>query len=288
MSKAEPSQCFICGGGNEYTTEEHHAVPRRLNGSDQPENLYWLCGTCHNAVEEIYDDEFYQRLGIAVDEVENDAFVESELGTKVNPAESMSREIPIESDHTSSEWWGVHLTVTELENGEWPHTGFDRRVEQRLHTYLSESSDEIIAEYNNRKGEYVRPQELFKRLGGEVPPFVDPDGVPEVNFTHIPENERKIPRIYVTNTKKSCVDYDHPESGDPPELAQDSDRAMGMYERPKPYYRLHCNYCHTVFSQDEHADMARHLRLHHGVEDPYEHSDTAFGDGRNPFAEGSD
>jgi hypothetical protein len=44
--------------------QEHHAVPRRFGGSDDDVNLVTLCANCHEAVEKIYDEGFYKRLGI--------------------------------------------------------------------------------------------------------------------------------------------------------------------------------------------------------------------------------
>jgi hypothetical protein len=43
--------------------------------------------------------------------------------------------------------------------------------------------------------------------------------------------------------------------------------------------RLHCSYCRTVFSSNEEAGMASHLRVRHGVEDPYERPEMMKRDG---------
>ncbi|NEU56741.1 HNH endonuclease [Halorussus sp. MSC15.2] len=42
--------------------EEHHILPRRYDGSDEPENLVTLCSNCHTAIEKIYGDDFFDRL----------------------------------------------------------------------------------------------------------------------------------------------------------------------------------------------------------------------------------
>lgn len=59
------SKCFICGDERENSLEEHHIVPRRFGGSDRDENLVTLCASCHSAIEKIYDDSFYERLGVS-------------------------------------------------------------------------------------------------------------------------------------------------------------------------------------------------------------------------------
>lgn len=56
-------QCFICGEDNPNVLQDHHILPRRHGGGDSDENLVTLCANCHAAVEQIYDDEFYERAG---------------------------------------------------------------------------------------------------------------------------------------------------------------------------------------------------------------------------------
>jgi len=65
-------RCFICGEDNSNVLQKHHIVPRRYGGGDSAENLVTLCANCHVAVERIYDDDFYQRIGFSKDNIEND------------------------------------------------------------------------------------------------------------------------------------------------------------------------------------------------------------------------
>lgn len=58
------TKCFICGDSRENSLEEHHIVPRRFGGGDLDDNLVTLCASCHSALEKIYDDSFYKRLGV--------------------------------------------------------------------------------------------------------------------------------------------------------------------------------------------------------------------------------
>ena len=80
--------CYICGEDNPNVLQTHHILPRRYGGGDGPDNLVRLCANCHQAVESLYDEGFFDRL---ISEVEDwplsgegvesavSAFVEDEL-----------------------------------------------------------------------------------------------------------------------------------------------------------------------------------------------------------------
>lgn len=57
-------ECRICGAEERSRLQDHRVVPRRYGGRDRPENLVTLCRRCRDAVESIYDERFYQRLGL--------------------------------------------------------------------------------------------------------------------------------------------------------------------------------------------------------------------------------
>lgn len=61
-------RCYFCS--SEGPIETHHIVPRRYNGSDKDVNLVDLCPTCHERLEALYDDRFYEALGVEKPEVE--------------------------------------------------------------------------------------------------------------------------------------------------------------------------------------------------------------------------
>ena len=43
--------CYICGVVlDDWQIENHHIIPRSMNGSDRESNLVCLCGSCHNLV----------------------------------------------------------------------------------------------------------------------------------------------------------------------------------------------------------------------------------------------
>jgi len=185
--------CYFCDVTNPAAVEEHHIVPQRMNGSDEAENLVDLCGSCHNKIEDLYDERFYARLGVDPDDgVERPEYSD---GHKLPPKATEDRLIPPESDHV--------------------------RVERLWHG-LKPGPKYYEGSYNpNLSGTTIPPNQVAESSSG-------------VN-------------------QNGGVDY-------------------------PDYYRLHCGYCHTVFSQYEHSDMARHLRVHHGVENPYESQDTTFAD----------
>jgi hypothetical protein len=61
----QTEKCFICGDARENSLETHHLVPKRYGGTDTQENLVDLCASCHAAIEKLYDDGFYERLGVS-------------------------------------------------------------------------------------------------------------------------------------------------------------------------------------------------------------------------------
>lgn len=70
-------------------------MPRRYGGSDKPENLVHLCGSCHNAIESLYDDGFYERLARAFEQRDWD--VDDELsGERVSIEEAIDREVAVD------------------------------------------------------------------------------------------------------------------------------------------------------------------------------------------------
>jgi len=54
--------CFICGERNQNILQEHHIIPRRFGGEDQEGNTVTLCANCHEAIEKIYDNKFFEKL----------------------------------------------------------------------------------------------------------------------------------------------------------------------------------------------------------------------------------
>jgi phage/plasmid-associated DNA primase len=42
--------------------QQHHIIPRFLDGPDSEENTTTLCANCHQAVEQMYDQKFYQDI----------------------------------------------------------------------------------------------------------------------------------------------------------------------------------------------------------------------------------
>lgn len=66
-------RCFICGDANEAVLVTHRVVPLKYGGDDSEENRVTLCANCHRAVNQIYDDEAFRRLGASADGRGDDA-----------------------------------------------------------------------------------------------------------------------------------------------------------------------------------------------------------------------
>jgi len=176
-------QCYFCQVSEPSALEEHHLVPQRHNGSDEPENLVMLCGSCHNKIESLYDDEFYERVSAPGQEIAAEGTAHT--GRSVDPSESKDRMLPPDSPHV--------------------------QVESLIYFPSMDTPSR-----NYYQGEPVVTQAKGARFGGGG-------------------SQRQ--------------DYDD-------------------------NYRLHCSYCHTVFTKHQHSDAARHLRVRHGIENPYEQTDT--------------
>lgn len=194
--------CYFCGESNQNALEIHHLVPQRFGGSDEAENTVLLCGACHDKIERLYNDQFYERLDAAVDDVSFSG-PDYASGHSIQAEQSLDRLIPPRSEHIRVERIG----------------GLD----EPSRNYHSQATRQINMNRN-----------------GNTPI--------EENASEISEQERGTQPI---GDRYKIVDYpDH--------------------------YRLHCSYCHTVFSQNQHSDMARHLRIRHGIDDPYEVRDSQF------------
>lgn len=60
--KADTDRCYFCP--KQTGIEVHHIVPQRFNGSDNRINLVAICDRCHEKLERLYGERFYQKLGI--------------------------------------------------------------------------------------------------------------------------------------------------------------------------------------------------------------------------------
>jgi len=56
------SGCYFCESTKNI--EEHHIVPQRFDGSDEPTNIVDLCHSCHWKLERLYNKEFWEVIGI--------------------------------------------------------------------------------------------------------------------------------------------------------------------------------------------------------------------------------
>jgi uncharacterized protein (DUF983 family) len=62
-------RCVFCGEDNQSVLHQHHIIPRRFNGGEK-DNLLTLCANCHELIEKIYDNEFFQEVAKQFDQCE--------------------------------------------------------------------------------------------------------------------------------------------------------------------------------------------------------------------------
>jgi 5-methylcytosine-specific restriction endonuclease McrA len=63
----EGSKCYFCSESESSCLEEHHIIPRSMNGHNSSNNLVVLCASCHRKIEDLYDPV---KLNTIVEEIE--------------------------------------------------------------------------------------------------------------------------------------------------------------------------------------------------------------------------
>lgn len=117
MSQDSDRTCFICGHDTSAVIQEHHIAPRRYGGSDADENLVDLCPNCHDSVERIYNDAFFERLGVqkTTDESDSDIHVcmwEDCTSTDTQPLQNDDLTVWVCDAHKQCQWWkNVYKTI---------------------------------------------------------------------------------------------------------------------------------------------------------------------------------
>lgn len=245
-------ECFICGDHRPNSLEEHHIVPRRYNGSDEPENLVQLCSSCHSAIEKIYDESFYERLGAKSVEHSANEEIDPE-GTKLEPHKTKDRKFPAGSVHISKENFSLNIAFSQ---------------------FMYHPSQELISDY------YPESDLLIKRLEKSADEIISWfKNNKDTAYTVPPDDLRRTPMVRIVDTH-DIHEFDSPVtskgniSDSPGDFSPQGQRnyapdlsTNGLLTND--FQRLHCGYCHTVYSGNEHADLASHLRIKHRVEDPY-------------------
>lgn len=155
--------CEVCGQSNPTTIETHHVVPRRYGGSDAPENLVKLCGSCHNAIERIYDERFYQRLETsqpARDEIGDVDRLGQTIGSRHSPDRTfpdnpvhISRSViepheAIELDIVNEETLASAGIITPLTDDEWEDGVREFAEEEDVEYDVEEVIEEGIDAYH--------------------------------------------------------------------------------------------------------------------------------------------
>lgn len=241
MSKE--TECFICGTHRPNSIESHHVVPRRYGGSDAPENLVNLCSSCHSAIEKLYDDSFYDRLGVG--EMEKDMGRNIDLtGTTIPSRETKDRTYPESPVHVRREDFGLEISFTQF---------YLHPTEKLIPDYFPESNLLIQKLEDTDVNTLIKRTKEWETLGKKAKSIE----------TVFPEDIRLTPPIRIVKSNPTLNTY-----------RTDKNTITGSW-----FSRFHCGYCHTVYSQYEQADLAAHLRVQHRVENPYESEE---GDSLNP------
>ena len=65
FSKAKGAQrCAFCQETQQYALELHHIIPQRYGGPDEARNLVTVCSNCHKVLEALYNNQFFQAMGV--------------------------------------------------------------------------------------------------------------------------------------------------------------------------------------------------------------------------------
>jgi hypothetical protein len=57
-----PANCYFCESTDDI--EEHHILPQRFDGRDQPTNVVDVCHDCHWKLERLYNKDFWEAIGV--------------------------------------------------------------------------------------------------------------------------------------------------------------------------------------------------------------------------------
>lgn len=77
---SSPDTCTICGVTDPRVIEQHHPFPRRHlpTGFHDAFPLAILCSNCHNRIERLYDDYFFEQIGVNTGIEKQDTDTDSE------------------------------------------------------------------------------------------------------------------------------------------------------------------------------------------------------------------
>lgn len=252
-------QCFICGYHNPHGLHEHHIVPQAHGGSDEPENTVFLCGSCHQALHKLYDTNALERLIDNHTSGKVDEFSEP-VGVELPDEQSVDRELPQDSRHLT--WEDFCLTISLS------------AVEESLSRWRSDLGPDETNFFKGNRDYIIATIEAEEERAREH--------LSEYDFGYlvVPDDRLRQPHIrFVEGPADTYVTGKHVD-GETTEKRERDVAWKGSYQR------LHCGYCHYAFAETQQSDLARHLRLRHGVDDVYtaeiEHKMSKLGLGGPP------
>ena len=139
--------CYFCHEPDAHILEEHHIVPRRFGGSDEPANLVRLCPNCHERLERLYDNRFYLQLDLEQETDGNDDQTNS--GTSAEQRERLKKIKSIISENESI--FGECVPIEHV---------LDRAEDKGM----SRSRAELQIEKLRRQGDVYEPETDHLRL----------------------------------------------------------------------------------------------------------------------------
>lgn len=266
-------ECFICGEANPQLIEEHHIVPRRYGGSDDPENLVALCSSCHTAVERIYNDSFYARLGLRSSQFQHEVAVGEIEGAEIKTIDAFDRQFWTNTDHIQYEQAAATVRIpADLGSDEgWVFytdgSAHNPRSERESPDETVEHEGEVVGDEDDWDYDYRVQHIRSNRYGNSVGWLTS---VPNLSNIIDERKDEILDEMRFDVPCKMVIAPDDPQIEPLLILINNKwDEKIGTDDYTH-YKRIHCSYCNQVFAPFEHAAAARHLRLVHHITDVYD------------------
>jgi hypothetical protein len=187
--------CHFCSESG--VTESHHIVPQRYDGSDRDENLVDVCPTCHEKLERLYDDRFYQQLR---SNISTSQLASEELIHRLHQYIRQNGPVSVEHIFTVTDEYGddVALTLSVLfAKGEiYLDSGVLRSTSAepagRGTVKPSKTAQEVLYDQIDAQGDKADVEQLIDELPSKYPSrFKGPDHV-----NHLIENGKEKGELY--------------------------------------------------------------------------------------------
>jgi hypothetical protein len=169
--------CVLCGQDNPNTLEHHHFIPKVCGGTDEEDNMFTVCGTCHGRVHNIsrplnLSDLIKEGRALNQPQTSSDYMSRAEQKTK-----------EVERAKNNAYWLEAIRFLSEN-----PGLSIEPSVQEEI--VILEPNNEIIQEPNNEASLGLRT-EVVSETNLELNNEVISDPVYEINLQEIfePDNE---------------------------------------------------------------------------------------------------